>query len=322
VVNQGDGSGLYRMEINIKITFIKYSDRANPIVTIPKVKKFKFSRNKYGRELLIDCRKFSETQKFVLTDEPFTTSYYEMYFITEGKAEFLLDAEEFSVEKSTVIFLHPQRISQWKKTLEEVDGYFLIFENEFIENYFQDILFIHRFHFFHNTTTPSFIKLKQNQFEKIVQILKEIRYEIKMLNSDSHHLLRSLFYYLLITLNRIYSEAYTIKSHLFQNNRALRFKKLIEANYKTLKTVEKYSRIIGTSRQHLNNTVKAVLGKSASQMIKDRILIEAKRQLLFSDKTFAEIAFELNFSEPSNFHRFFKKQTGISARKFKEEFSK
>jgi AraC-like DNA-binding protein len=245
-----------------------------------------------------------------------------MYFITDGKAEFLLDTEEIPAEKGTVIFLPPRRVSQWKKIHKKIDGYFLIFENEFIENFFQDNLFIYRFNYFHKTGTPSFIKLKQKQFDKVIRILEEIRHEIMMLQSDSHHLLRSLFYYVLITLNREYSETYTIKMHLFQNNLALRFKKLIEANYKTLKTVEEYSRVLGISRIHLNNTTKTVLGKSASQMIKDRILVEVKRHLLFSDKTLAEIAYELNFSEPSNFLRFFKKQAGITARKFKDELSK
>ncbi|MFC1593593.1 helix-turn-helix domain-containing protein [Candidatus Neomarinimicrobiota bacterium] len=127
---------------------------------------------------------------------------------------------------------------------------------------------------------------------------------------------------MLILLNREYSEANAIKSYLFQNNRALGFKKLIETKYKTLKTVEEYSRILGISRVLLNNTTKTILGKSASQMIKERILVEAKRQLLFSDKTLSEIAYELNFSEPSNFLRFFKKQAGISARKFRIELSK
>jgi len=143
-----------------------------------------------------------------------------------------------------------------------------------------------------------------------------------MLKSDSHHLLRSLFYYLLITLNREYSETYSVKSQLFQNNKALRFKKLLEINHKSWKTVEEYARNIGISRIHLNNTSKTVFGKTASQMIKQRIIVEAKRQLLFSDKSSAVIAFDLNFSDPSNFLRFFKKQTGISAKKFRKEFSK
>lgn len=286
------------------------------------MKTFDFHKTKYGKELLIDCRKFSETKGFTRTTDPYKVTFYEIYFSTSGSAKFKLDLEEINVEPGTVLLLPPNKVRQWKPIGEKVDGYFLIFESEFIANFFQDALFIHRFHFFHNTITPSFVKLPKTQFEKLIQSLTEIQNEILSLREDSHHFLRSLFYYILIQLNRSYADLYNIKSELFQNNLALNFKKLLDENFRHKHSVDDYAELLNMSRTHLNKTIKKVFGKPVSEIIKERIITEAKRELLFSSKTAAEISYELNFSDPSNFLRFFKNQTGISTKQFKEQFSK
>ncbi len=287
------------------------------------VLKFNFLKKKYGKELLIDCRKFSETEKFTRTKDPFTVSFYEIYFITQGTGVFKLDTEEIPIQKGQVLLLPPNKVRQWTEINTKIDGYFIIFENEFIENFFRDPFFIQRFHFFNNDDNkPSNIFLSESDYLKTVTLLEEIITEIFSLKDDTHHMIRSLLYTLLIKLNRLYANIYNIKAELFQKNKILLFKKLLEANFKNKHSVEEYANMMQISRVHLNKTVKNSLGRTVSNIIKSRILYEAKRELLFSDKTTSEIAFELNFNDLSNFLRFFKKQSGISVKEFKDEFSK
>jgi len=232
------------------------------------VKRFDFDRKKYGKELLIDCRKFSETKKFILSKARFAVSFYEIYFITQGKGVFELDNERIPIQKGLVLLLPPNKVRQWLEIKNKIDGYFIIFESEFIENFFRDPFFIQRFHFFHySDNKPSSVNFDKKDFLKIVSLLEDIKTEILSLQDDSHHMIRSLLYSLLIKLNRTYANLYDMKPELFQNNKTLLFKKLLESNFKKTNTVEEYADMMRISRVHLNKTVKKFLGQTASELI-------------------------------------------------------
>lgn len=69
--------------------------------------------------------------------------------------------------------------------------------------------------------------------------------------------------------------------------------------------MDEYAGMLHITPGHLNKICKQHLKKNASSIIKERILLEAKRIVLYSDKTITEIAYELNFEDSSNFSRFF-----------------
>lgn len=284
------------------------------------MKEFKFHKTKYGKELLIDCLKVSETQGIIIKNKPFTINFYEIYFITKGNGTFLLDNLHIPYKKGTVLFLPPDRRREWLVE-NETDAYVILFEGEFIERFFNDNLFVYRFHYFHNYNTPFHLKTNPDEFSAYLEKTKEIKSEINNLISDSDHLLRSILYYLLIKLNRQYINQHQIKGELFENIEVLKFIRLLDKNFKEKHLVNDYTQMLGISKTHLNKKLKT-FGKSASDLIKNRILIEAKKELLYSDLTISEIAYNLNFSEPANFNRFFKKLSSFSPHKFRMEFSK
>jgi AraC family transcriptional regulator, transcriptional activator of pobA len=74
---------------------------------------------------------------------------------------------------------------------------------------------------------------------------------------------------------------------------------------------------LGLSPQNLNAITRKVSGKSASELIVEQVILEAKRYLLHSDKNISEIAFTLNFSDPSHFVKYFKKSTGETPQAFR-----
>ena len=106
---------------------------------------------------------------------------------------------------------------------------------------------------------------------------------------------------------------------LIPNNEKLRkLELLIEQHFKAHKTVAFYASQLHVSARHLNNIVTQKSGKSISSMIQERLLMEAKRQLLHSEKTVNEIAYQLGFSDKAYFHRFFKKYTGLTPLAFRK----
>lgn len=284
------------------------------------MKELTFHKTKYGKELLIDCLKISETKRYLINRRPFIISFYEIIFIIKGKGTFLLDDRHIPFEKGTILFLPPNRRREWIAETE-TDAFIILFEGEFIERFFNDNLFVYRFHYFHNNNTPFYLKTDQNDFDSYIKKILEIKHEIKNLLNDSDHLMRSILYYLLIVLNREYVNQHQIKGELFENIEVLKFIRLLDKNFREKHLVNDYTEMLGISKTYLNQKLKT-FGQSASDLIKARILIEAKKELLYTDLNIAEIAYNLNFSEPANFNRFFKNLTSTTPHQFRVEFSK
>ncbi len=87
---------------------------------------------------------------------------------------------------------------------------------------------------------------------------------------------------------------------------------MLELNIRTIHTVEEYCNLLLTSRHQLNAMAKEHSGHTSKEIINNRLLQEVKMELRYSNKTIAEIARALNFSESNNLTRFFKRLERIS----------
>lgn len=96
-----------------------------------------------------------------------------------------------------------------------------------------------------------------------------------------------------------------------------RFRVALEQNFPKLLKVSDYAALLHVSRSHLNEDLRQHTGRTASDHIHDRILLEAKRLLVYSSFTVSEIAYQLRFQDPSYFGRFFRRRTGESPGAFR-----
>lgn len=96
-----------------------------------------------------------------------------------------------------------------------------------------------------------------------------------------------------------------------------RFHELLDRKLSQTRSVRDYAAMLSVTPTHLSRSVKAVCGRTAGEVIFDRIMLEAKRQLVFTDKPVAGIAYDLDFSSPSYFTRFFTGQAGETPRAFR-----
>jgi AraC family transcriptional regulator, transcriptional activator of pobA len=285
------------------------------------IEKLKFVKRKYGRELLVDCSLFSK-RKVILRKNPFILDFYGIYIITKGNGETLLDNSIIPFSKGFLLFFQPNQVRQWQNVSSDFDGYFLVFEKEFIETFFRDNFFIYRFQFFHNNNRAYCLKCKQDFLSSLINSCKLINTELDNLQEDSHHFLRSILYNILIQINRKFIEQYGLSTNLFQNNLGIQFKELLETSIRNYQRVEEYARFLKVSRTHLNNVSKKTFGSPVSVIIKERLLTEIKRDLLFTNKSIKEISLEMNFSDISNFIRFFKKHARINPNEYRFKFTK
>jgi AraC family transcriptional regulator, transcriptional activator of pobA len=96
------------------------------------------------------------------------------------------------------------------------------------------------------------------------------------------------------------------------------FNLLVENNYRKHHQVQDYARLMFKSPKTLSNLFSKYSEKSPLEVINDRIFIESKRLLLYTDKSATEISYDLGFDEPAHFSRFFKRMAGDSPSGFKK----
>jgi AraC-like DNA-binding protein len=99
-----------------------------------------------------------------------------------------------------------------------------------------------------------------------------------------------------------------------------KFGNLLDKHFKEIKYPKDYAQMMHLSEKHLNRICKTSVGKTTSEVIIDRIVVEAKRMLVFSGFTVSQIAAELGYSNNSYFFRWFKKRTGKTPLEFMNEF--
>lgn len=97
-----------------------------------------------------------------------------------------------------------------------------------------------------------------------------------------------------------------------------RFRQLIEDHFRDHWTVTRYADELAMSQATLNRLCKSLSGKGAGDLIADRLVLEARRYLIYTSATVAMIGYELGFQDPAYFSRFFRKKTGIAPGKYRE----
>jgi AraC family transcriptional activator of pobA len=94
-------------------------------------------------------------------------------------------------------------------------------------------------------------------------------------------------------------------------------RKLVEEHFHKERQLAFYADKLAMTVDRLNDHVRRATGVTAGHLIRQRVLTEAKRQLVFTSLPIHEIAYDLAFSDPSHFARFFRKQTGTTPHEFR-----
>ncbi len=276
------------------------------------IPRYTFYKNKYGSELLIDVVELKYVKKFLAQSSVHTLTYYDITFVTEGEGRFSIDNQTDEAASRDVFFSKPGEIRNWD-TRHIVNGYALIFEDEFLSSLFKDSLFVQHLSFFQSGKTSSKLQLPDELYMRILQILHNIKTEIDSYRQNDVYVLRALLYEVLMLLDREYKkvnmEEETTPKEV-GNIHIDKFMKLVESHLKEQHSVQYYADKLCITPNYLNEIITSTKGISAKQYIRNKVMDEAKRLLTYTDSSISDIAFELYFSTVSYFIRSFRQHTG------------
>ena len=276
------------------------------------IPRYTFYKNKYGSELLIDVVELKYVKKFLSQSSVHTLTYYDITFVTEGEGKFSIDNQTNEAASRDVFFSKPGEIRNWD-TRHIVNGYALIFEDEFLSSLFKDSLFVRHLSFFQSGKTSSKLQLPDELYMRILQILHNIKTEIDSYRQNDVYVLRALLYEVLMLLDRAYLKMTSIeegRSREASNNHVSKFMNLVATHAKEQHSVQYYANKLCITPNYLNEMITSTMGISAKQYIQSKVMEEAKRLLVYTDFPIADIAFELCFSTVSYFIRSFRQHTG------------
>lgn len=278
------------------------------------IPRYTFYKNKYGSELLIDVVELKYVKKFLSQSSVHTLTYYDITFVTEGEGKFSIDNQTNEAASRDVFFSKPGEIRNWD-TRHIVNGYALIFEDEFLSSLFKDSLFVQHLSFFQSGKPSSKLRLPDELYMRILQILHNIKTEIDSYRQNDVYVLRALLYEVLMLLDREYKKVNMEEettSKEVGNIHIDKFMKLVESHLKEQHSVQYYADKLCITPNYLNEIVTSTKGISAKQYIRNKVMDEAQRLLTYTDFPISDIAFELHFSTVSYFIRSFRQYTGTT----------
>jgi AraC-like DNA-binding protein len=171
---------------------------------------------------------------------------------------------------------------------------------------------------FYGTQEVPIVSIPEEQVSKFKLLYQIFIDEFNTEDKIQGDMLQMLLKRLIIICTRLAKEQLILKKiDHSQVEMVRRFNFLVDVHYKTKRQVSDYADLLNKSPKTLANTFLIYNQKTPHQIIHDRIALEAKRMLQFSDKHTKEIAFELGFEEPANFSKFFKKLVGESPSEYR-----
>jgi len=235
--------------------------------------------------------------------------YYELIYISEGEGFHWVETESYQVQKPDFYFLKPGQLHFWQFT-SIPKGYVLMFKEEFIDSV-KEVKILQQIQQLSDLKRiPIWVDPTVKQiFEDILQVFQN--------NSINAEDVIKGYLRVLFAKTADYS---SLNPVLVENSFCDRYVSLLAKQIPILHKVAEYATLLGTSPQNLNQSCKKKLGKTASRLISEHLILEAKRNILHTEQNINQIADYLQFNDASYFIKFFKKHTGETPHQYKAKY--
>ncbi len=254
--------------------------------------------------------------QFVQT--PHRHDFYLLVIFTRGQGTHTVDFVDYPIQPGSVFFMSPAQVHSWTYS-DDTDGYLFFFNAAF---YLVDFPARKLFDLplFHALSTPPVIRLTATTSAGIEELF--VRLHQAALGSDYRRedIIRSYLNILLVKLSGLCLASHSTGLSPHAQSQIRQLELLVEKHYLEHKTVRDYADLMALSEKQLYTVCQTALGKPLQKIIQGRLLLEAKRLLVHTELSVAQVADRLNFLDHSYFNRFFRKEAGATPEQFRRRF--
>lgn len=241
---------------------------------------------------------------------------YKIFWIKEGEGNYTIDFKSYSFKGNVLLFLSPGQV--FSVDSEKIkEAYQISFIKDFYCIQTHDAEISCNGVLFNSIYESPFIYPSEKESKKLDFTIELLIEEFELAETAHYDMLQSYLKQFIIQSVRLKKEKHDLiddkETKLFKD-----FSLLVDMNFKKMHSVTEYANRLGVSPKSLTKHLQKLGTQTPSDFIKNRIITEAKRQILYSNEAIKYIGFDLGFNDPAYFSRYFTKATGISPVQFKK----
>lgn len=280
------------------------------------IKRYQFKTGLPVEFEIVKLKDLYNTSKKMLT-VPHRADFYHIVWFKNGEQTHLIDFEPVEADLDTVIFLSKHKVHRFDEKTD-LNGIAILFTDDFFCKTEEQTRYLHSTMLFNDPLSISKIKMHADA-ETVIELMQK---ELQKVDTFQPDLLRNLLHnFLLLSERQRKEQGFTEPKKNADLDFVLLFKDVLEKNYTNLKQVSCYAGEIHVTEKRLNQATSKILGKSPKQVIDERVMLEARRMLIYTNENVKEIGYKLGFEEPTNFIKYFKKHSAQTPVEFRESFS-
>lgn len=253
-------------------------------------------------------------------------NFFSLLFVKDGNGRYVIDEQEFIVEKHSVYFTNPSnyRTFSWDN-IEEI--FLVTFDEVFLKKYVSKEIFDEFPFLLTETVQPQIIT--DDFYDDLERIYLQIEREYHYVDAlVKYKIIGHLLAILLLKIKEYFWKDY---NPIYEGNRSsqivISFKRELEKHYRDLSSgkadivfrTHDYAKLQNLHPNYLSNVIKVKTGKPIATWIAEKTVAEAKAMLVNSSLSIKEISYKLGFAEVAHFSNYFKKHTQISPSQFREK---
>lgn len=249
------------------------------------------------------------------------SEHFKIFWIEEGFGKYQIDFQSFSIDKAGLFFLSPGQVLS-VETEKVKSGYQISFDKEFycVETHGKEIAC--NGVLFNNVYRVGAIPLSNEDAPNFRHLVQNMIQEMEKPGPAHREMLETYLRMFLIQALRKRDEINPTTASANEETIQLvaDFIALVNKHFRTIHAVSDYAEKLFVSPKSLAKRLKTLNHKTPTELIRDRIVLQAKRELRYTRKTVKEIAFDLGFEDPAYFTRLFKKAENLSPQAYRADF--
>ncbi len=251
--------------------------------------------------------------------------FYSILLFTKGKSIIRINNDTYAVQPQTICLIAPDQMHSFEG-LEDVEGIIFFFCQDF---YVEEFSFVRLLNIFSctsqingNVCNPC-ITLSDKEFTPVINTIKSVQQEYESYTpaNNSAVIIRSLLNIMLLKLSELYEEK-SGKSNRNDSTIIHSLSHLVDSCFIQEQQIGFYASAFNVSERQLNDICNKHFNCGLKQILQNRLMQEARKLLLSSGLSVAEIAWKLNFEDNSYFNKVFKNKTGLTPKRFREMHKK